>query len=114
MLFDQSKLDANPDVVPKATVDAKGEFSFSTYDPGDGVAPGKYVMVLLEKKFDKKKGYFGPDLLKNLYNDPDANAKVADLKIDHEPPGKKDYAIDLKLAGRDAGTPGPKAVTKLK
>ncbi|HET6325550.1 MAG TPA: hypothetical protein VFG04_12805 [Planctomycetaceae bacterium] len=114
LLFDQSKLDAKPDVVPKATVDAKGEFAFSTYDQGDGVAPGKYVMVLLSKKFDKKKGYFGPDLLKNLYNDPNENLKVADLKIDHQAPGKKDLTIDLKLAGRDAGTPGPKAVTVLK
>ncbi len=65
-------------------------------------------------KFDKKRGYFGKDLLKNLYNDPTQNEKSPELVIDHQPPGKKDYLIDLKIVGRDAATPGPHAVTKLR
>jgi hypothetical protein len=114
MLFDQAKLDAPASGVPKAFCDSKGDFAFSTYDQGDGVAPGKYVLALVELKFDKRKGYYGADGLKNLYNDPVANAQISELTIDHRPPGKKDYAFDLKLAGREAGTPGPKAVTSIR
>jgi hypothetical protein len=114
LLFDQAKPEVPADSVPKAFCDAKGEFAFSTYGERDGVAAGKYVLALLKLKFNKKKGYFGNDLLKNLYNDPSQNLTVPELTIDHQSPGKKDYAIDLKIAGRDAVTPGPKAVTKMK
>jgi hypothetical protein len=113
LLFDQSKLDAPPASVPKAICDAKGEFAFGTYDTGDGVAPGKYVLALVVLRFEKKKGYIGGDGLRNLYNDPSANLKVPELLIDHHAPGRKDYAIDLKLAGRDPVAPGPNAVTKI-
>jgi hypothetical protein len=114
LLFDQSKPTAPPGSVPKAICDAKGEFAFNTYDPGDGVAPGKYVLAVVELQYQKKKGYTGGDRLKNLYNDPSQNLKVPDLTIDHQPPGKKDYLIDLKVVGRDAATPGPHAVTQLR
>ena len=110
VLFPESKLDAPLDGLPKATCEPNGEFSFSTYDRGDGVAPGKYVLAIVELKFDKRKGYSGKDLLKNLYNDPDQNLKNPELVIDHHAPGKKDYAIDLKLAGREAASPGPHSV----
>jgi hypothetical protein len=114
LLFEQGKFDAPSADVPKAFCDATGDFAFSTYDQGDGVAPGKYVLALVKLKYDKRKGYFGKDGLKNLYNDAEQNSKISELVIDHQAPGKKDYAIDLKLAGRDAATPGPKAVTKIK
>lgn len=113
MLFDKEKPDTQSKSVPKAFCDSKGDFAFSTYDQGDGVAPGKYVLALVELKFDKRKGYSGADRLKNLYNDPLANAKDPDLVIDHQPPGKKDYVVDLKLAGREAGKPGPNSVTTI-
>jgi hypothetical protein len=113
MLFDQANPDAPPGSVPKAICDAKGEFTFSTYDEGDGVAPGKYVLALVALRFEKKKGYTGGDVLKNLYNDPSQNLKVPELNIDHQA-ANRDYSIDLKLAGRDAATPGPKAVTIIK
>ncbi len=113
LLFEKSKLDESPDRVAKVLCDPKGQFVFSTYDQGDGVPPGQYVLAFVEMKFDKKRGYFGKDLLKNLYSDPSINEKNPELVIDHQPPGKKDYVIDLKIAGRDAATPGPHAVTKL-
>jgi hypothetical protein len=114
LLFDQAKLDAPANSVPKTFCDPKGEFAFSSYDQGDGVAPGKYVLTVVEFNFDKRSGYGGPDGLKNLYSDPVANSKIPELIIDHQPPGKKDYVIDLKLAGREAVTPGPQAVTLIR
>jgi hypothetical protein len=114
LLFDQANLDASPGSVPKAICDAKGEFAFSTYEQGDGVAPGKYVLALVMLRYEKKKGYIGGDGLKNFYNDPSLNLKVPELLIDHHAPGNKDLAIDLKLAGRDSAGPGPKAVTTFK
>jgi hypothetical protein len=114
LLFDQAKLDAPPRNVLKALCNGKGEFAFSTYDEGDGVPPGKYVLTFVKLKFDKKKGYVGKDGFKNLYNDPVQNSKVPDLVVDLQPPGKKDYGFDLKIEGRDAATPGPKAVTTIR
>jgi len=111
MLWDRAKLDAPISGLPRATCDSKGEFAFNMYGQGDGVPPGKYVVTIVELKFDKRKGYVGPDGLKNLYNDPEKNAQIPAFTIDHQSPGKKDYAFDLKTEGREAATPGPHAVT---
>jgi hypothetical protein len=55
-----------------------------------------------------------PDELKNLYNDPDKNAKVEAFQVDLKLPGKDDYQIDLAVAGKDpAPTSGPNAVTRI-
>jgi hypothetical protein len=110
-LYDPAKLDAPVSGLPKATCKPNGEFAFNTYGKGDGVPPGKYVVAIVELKLDKRKGHVGPDGLKNLYNDPEKNAQILEFTIDHQPPGKTDYAFDLKIEGREAATPGPKAVT---
>jgi hypothetical protein len=114
LLFDQSKLEASANGVPKAICNANGDFAFNMYDQGDGVPPGKYVLAIVELKFDKRKGYFGEDVLKNQYNDPTKNANSPEFKIDHQAPGKKDYAFDLKVADREKVSPGPKAVTTIR
>jgi len=54
-----------------------------------------------------------PDGLKNLYNDPDKNAENKDFVVELEPPGRTDCQFNLDLAGKDPGTPGPKAVKQL-
>ena len=46
-----------------------------------------------------RRGFFPPDELKNLYNDPDKNSQNPDFKIELTPPGKTDYTFDLKVAG---------------
>jgi hypothetical protein len=114
LLFPQDKLDTPAASVPQTYCDGKGEFTFTTYDTADGVPAGKYVLAFVELKYEKKKGYHGTDQLKNLYNDPEANSKVPDLVVDHQAPGKKDYLFDLKLAGREAVQPGPRAVKQVK
>jgi hypothetical protein len=55
-----------------------------------------------------------PDDLKNLYNDPDKNAKDEKFSVELKLPGQENYQIDLAVADKDAiQTPGPHAVTRL-
>jgi hypothetical protein len=114
VLNDMSKPDTPPSSRPYVGADKDGNFAFSTYTPGDGLPPGKYVLTFVRLKFNKKKGLVGPDQLKNLYNDPDQNAKDSRFVIDLQPPVKTELAFNLEVAGKDAGTPGPHALTELK
>jgi hypothetical protein len=111
ILSDPAKPDAPVSSRPKATCQPNGDFAFNMYGTGDGVVAGKYVVVLVELKFDKRKGYVGPDGLKNLYNDPDKNATVDGFVIEHKAPGKKDYVFNLEVEGHEPGTPGPHSIT---
>jgi hypothetical protein len=96
---------------PYTSCEPSGNFSFSTYLGGDGIAPGRYVATFAQLT-EGKAGPLGPDQLKNLYNDPDKNKDVPEFRIDHKEPGRKDYAFDLKLAGKDAvASPGKFALT---
>jgi hypothetical protein len=55
-----------------------------------------------------------PDELKNLYNDPDKNAKEEKFKLDLKRPGQEDYQVDLAVTGKEpVETPGHNAVTLL-
>jgi hypothetical protein len=88
-----------------------GRFVFRTYLDADGVPPGHYVVAIAQLTYRKKRGYIGPDGLKNLYNDPEKNAKVDQFNIEHKAPGKTNYAIELKLEGEEpVSNPGPKAL----
>jgi hypothetical protein len=91
-----------------------GTFEFSTGLKGDGTLPGSYVVTFAELHAHGKRGYFPPDELKNLYNDPDKNADKSDFHVELTPPGKTDYAFDLKLAGEQpVDQPGPNATTEV-
>lgn len=114
MLHDRDKLDAATGPLLKTVCKPDGEFVFSTYLQGDGVPAGKYVVTIAQLRQGFRQGYVGPDVLKNLYNDPDANAKIDEFVIDHKPPGKTDYALDLQIEGREPANPGPHAVTKIR
>jgi hypothetical protein len=108
--------------------DADGNFAFSTYGNQDGVVPGKYVVTFVELHRPLKQTslrflptvrvgpspdrYRQPDELKNLYNDPDKNAKNVDFNLDLEAPGHAHYHFDLAVAGKKpVVSPGPHAVT---
>jgi hypothetical protein len=104
----------------------QGEFAIVT-------KPGKYIVTFVElhqvearlgaKPAGGGRGPGGrmrrgdlrpPDELKNLYNDPDKNAKEEKFKLDLKLTGQEDYQIDLALAGKEpVETPGPHAVTQL-
>jgi hypothetical protein len=97
-----------------------GDFEFSTYEPGDGVPTGSYVVLFAELNAtmmaSKRSNRFqGPDALMNLYNDPDKNAEIPQFKIDIAAPGKTDWVFDLEVQGKQPiGSPGPHAVTAIK
>ena len=101
------KADGRIVVIPRS-----GEFAFKTFGTDDGVKAGTYIVTFTKLKRRQHKQYPGPDEFQNLYNDPDRNLKeYPELKIDHQPPGKKNYVFDLKIAGREALAAGPNAVT---
>jgi hypothetical protein len=113
MLYDRKQADGNK--LPLA-IDCRkdGSFEFYTYVPGDGVPEGSYVVLFAQLSGAAASGRGQPDALKNLYNDPDKNAQDPQFVVDLKPPGKSDYAVDLDVAARDPGTPGPHAITQFR
>jgi hypothetical protein len=87
-----------------AHCDKSGHFAFNTYGTGDGLPAGSYVVLFAQPKA-------GVDELKNLYNDPDVNAKEERFQINLTPPGKTDWSFDLAVTGKDPNpSPGPHTV----
>ena len=99
---------AKPDVKARSNAHAfvKPDGSFAL----PPLPPGKYVMLFAQLRHNPRMGFFGPDGLKNLYNDPDVNSKKAEFVIDQQAPGKTDYTFNLSVAGETPPeAPGPKA-----
>jgi hypothetical protein len=84
-----------------------GSFQF-----GQGVVPGSYVVLFAEFKPGRPGVFHGPDALKNLYNDPDKNAARDGFKVDLSSTGKT-QDFNLEVAGKEAETPGPSAVINI-
>jgi hypothetical protein len=109
MLYDPQKPDVRMEKRPFCLARENGHFQFSE----DGIAPGHYVLAFALLRRKGAGNFIGPDQLHNLYNDPDVNAKShPEFVIEHQKPGKTDYRFDLEVAGKDAVSPGPLAVTK--
>jgi hypothetical protein len=108
MAYDASKPDA-PASGAYVPVKADGAFEF----PDGGLTPGKYVLLFAVLDRRKKQGMEGPDLLKNLYNDPDVNGKKEGFTINLEASGKTDCQFNLSVTGESAKPPGPKALTHI-
>jgi hypothetical protein len=90
----------------------EGTFEFSTRLKGDGTLPGSYIVTFAQLHPHGRRGYFPPDELKNLYNDPEKNTQNPEFHIELAAPGKADYTFDLKVAGQEpVATPGPNATT---
>jgi hypothetical protein len=71
-------------------------------------------VTIAQLKSRGKRGFYGPDELQNLYNDPEVNAKKPEFSIDHKAPGKSDYQFDLKIAGVEpVKTPGANAMKEI-
>ncbi|MBA3313206.1 MAG: hypothetical protein H0T47_07955 [Planctomycetaceae bacterium] len=63
---------------PTALTDADGTFVVSTYEHGDGLAAGEYVITFEWLKFDRlSNSYGGPDRLGGKYADP----KTSEFKL---------------------------------
>jgi hypothetical protein len=98
-----------------AISDTDGHFEFSTSLKGDGTLPGEYVVTFAELHPHGRRGFFPPDELKNLYNDPDKNGGKPEFHLDLKSPGKTDYTFDLKVAGEDVvEKPGANATTEIR
>ena len=112
MLWDPQKPDAG---VLRTICDSDGGFTFTSYEHGDGVPLGTYVVLFAQFSAGRPLGTFDPpDLLNNLYNDPDKNASKPEFQITVESPGRTDHHFNLTVAGEPAGTPGPHAITEIK
>ncbi len=99
-----------------AKPDAKAKSNAYAFVKSDGsfelppLPTGKYVMLFAQLGHNPRIGFFGPDTLKNLYNDPDVNSKKPEFLIEHQAPGKLDYTFNLSVAGETPpAAPGPKA-----
>jgi hypothetical protein len=112
----------HPEPNPKllAPCDADGHFEFKTYEKGDGVPVGTYIVEFVGLKKQMVKGrarvvrFVGPDTLNNLYNDPEKNKDNPTFKVDVTQPGRTDYEFELKVAGQQpVASPGKLAITKV-
>lgn len=114
VLFDKAKPTLGVAERPSAICNVRGEFSFTTYQSSDGVEPADYIVTFALLCVRAKDGSLvGPDGLQNLYNDPDKNEKTDEFTIKHASPGKRDYVFNLKQAGQEPGTLGPRTVTEI-
>ncbi|HXY33700.1 MAG TPA: hypothetical protein VEI07_05695 [Planctomycetaceae bacterium] len=127
ILNDAKKFDPQPSKNPPphfAVCDAEGKFEFMTYDPGDGVPVGNYVVTFVQlhhpesgaarRSFNRTITMVGPDELKNLYNDPEKNQNEKTFQVEIQPPGRTDYEFSLTVAGKDPIiSPGKYSITRL-
>ena|ERR1700722_288502 len=90
-----------------------GSFEFTTYDKGDGVPTGSYIVLFaqMEQVLMMNTGFYPPDRLKNLYNDPEKST----FKIDVTAPGKTDWLFELEVAGKEPNdSPGSQAIKEIR
>jgi hypothetical protein len=110
MLYDPKNPPAGKRLPASTSCNKEGYFEFSTYTRGDGIAPGAYKVLFAAFRVSPLRGGSNsPDILKNLYNDPDTSK----FEVDITEPGKTDWSFDLEMGSREANTtPGPHAITR--
>jgi hypothetical protein len=119
ILWDRQKPPTSKAPAPFAACDEEGKFEFTTYDKADGVPAGSYVVCFAQlqggiRLGGGKRGWDGPDQLKNLYNDPDKNKDEKQFVVEITSPGKTDWDFNLEVTGKEPVTnPGPNAFTEL-
>lgn len=81
-----SPLDTKMPTVSLCDADPDGTFQISTYDAGDGVPPGEYVLTFSWRQFNvMSRNYAGPDRLKGKYSKKDGSqfkVTVVDKPVD--------------------------------
>jgi hypothetical protein len=102
-----------------ARCDSLGNFAFGNVLKRDVVPIGSYVVTFVQLHPETRRtigpAAFGPpDELKNLWSDPQNNARVPAFVLNVAPPGKTDYRFDLRVAGKEPlAAPGGQAVTRI-
>lgn len=82
-LHDLKGIDGNQPTYSSAITDASGKFSVSTYNAGDGVPVGDYVLTFTWGEFNMVSRSMEGDKLKGQYN----NAKTSEIRA-HVEEGK--------------------------
>jgi hypothetical protein len=71
-------MDTQHPTMSQTATDADGNFSVSTYEAGDGIPPGEYLLVFSWQDYNvMARSYSGPDKLKGRYSD----AKTSQIKL---------------------------------
>jgi 5-hydroxyisourate hydrolase-like protein (transthyretin family) len=71
MCHDVKGLDNKQPTISQAMTDEQGRFEISTYETGDGIPPGDYVLTFEWGEVNLvSMQYGGPDKLKGRYSDP--------------------------------------------
>ncbi len=74
---------------------------------------GSYIVLFaqMEQVLMMNTGFYPPDRLKNLYNDPDKSS----FKVEVTAPGKSDWLFELEVAGKEPNdSPGPQAIKEIR
>jgi hypothetical protein len=100
MLYDPKSPPTETKPPRYAIVQNNGTFKFGK----GGVPPGSYVALFAELQRGRPGTFRGPDLLKNLYNDPDKNQNIEAFKVD-VPQSGKTQNFNLEVSGKDPVTP---------
>jgi hypothetical protein len=111
MLYDPKHPPSRQQLPLSSRVNKDGHFEFTTYTRGDGAPAGSYKVLFAAFRVSTLRGgSHSPDLLKNLYNDPD----TSQFDVELTEPGKTDWNFDLEIAGKDpVAHPGEHAITRL-
>lgn len=139
ILNDPARLDENSKgILPKyyEDCDDDGKFDFSTYDKGDGVPFGKYVVTFVELHREKSAAskaapaglksqgaslraggpsmrFWGPDELKGIYSDPEKNAKEPAFILELHEGSSSAHDFALVVGDKQGRAPAPLAVKTL-
>jgi hypothetical protein len=77
----QGPVDAEHPTYSQAETNPDGSFAISTYELGDGLPAGQYVLTFSWQTFDLfTRGYTGPDKLNGRYSDPQTSPFKLDIK----------------------------------
>jgi hypothetical protein len=108
MLYDPKQPPTQARSPRYAVVQHDGSFKFEH----GGVPPGSYVALFAELQRGRPGTFRGPDLLKNLYNDPDKNQNVESFRVEIPTSGTTQN-FNLEVAGKDAVTrPGEHSIAQ--
>jgi len=100
-LYPKGRAITKEDVFPSAEVDPMtGSYSFATYNQGDGIPPGDYIITfesLQQAIIGRYK--IGPDRFKNNFSNPVTQDQKYSVKIDEAAKDKIELPqIDIKMS----------------
>jgi hypothetical protein len=71
-------------LMPRAVVQKDGTFALTTYEAGDGVAPGRYRASVYWRQQGREEGQEGPSLIPERYSRPETSGLEIEVKAEPE------------------------------